>query len=236
MKNSILISTGTVYFIDKDINKEIAILKEFNPDGYELSFHTLNDLLKSNLTYQSANYLASLKCNTIHAPFKGVRYGSNEASQNALIKLFELYDEINAKNIVFHTESIFDYKCIQFQDCNTSIENNDLKMKDFRTCKQAKEFIKSSNLKLTLDIAHAYQVYSMQPELFMTNLQDRIVEYHASIITEGRHYFIYQNPKTAIINALKLASPDTPVIIESSPKNVNELAFLKNEIKFLKEL
>jgi len=74
MKNPICISTGFLYRLMNDRNEMIRKIKEFSPDGIELSFAYPEYLSDFILSEENLKYLQSLKFISIHSPWKEISY------------------------------------------------------------------------------------------------------------------------------------------------------------------
>lgn len=121
MKNIICFATGNFWKLFKEeelTNKGLDIIKKFDVDGVELTLGRANRY--NIISEENVAYLRTLKHVSIHTPFDG-KYDCSNEGKESIAKLFELYIQINAKNIVIHPYQIEDYEL--FEGMNYSTEN-----------------------------------------------------------------------------------------------------------------
>ena len=230
----------------------IEALRELAPAGIELSFSQPEYLFDFECNENNLEYLRSLKFNSIHAPWKDIIYGRNEAGEAALQKIESLYKQINARNVVFHREQIEDYDSILnkgfvawfnkftiLSEAEGSIENEDWRKTNCGPENTRDILNKYEGLKFTFDFAHALSVSPSEALEYMHSFKDRLFEIHLSVIDKAseQHDFLYKYDSPglkALLSPLKAVS--VPVVLEAVVSNSGELALLKKEMEYINKI
>ena len=240
MKNPICISVGCVYRIFGDrYNERIEALRKFSPAGLELSFFYPKYLLDFEMSKDNLEYLQTLKFNSIHAPMWDIVYGNNKKCKETLKKITELYKQINARNVVFHKDSVEDYSVITGYDFVASIENDDWKNSK-NTIEDIKNILDNNReFKLTFDFAHAITTSSDISE-YINYFKDRIIEIHISVIPTkelGIHAFLHKYDDEEMRRLIQLLKTiDAPLVLECEVPNAKEIELIEKEMDFLKKV
>lgn len=238
MNNPICISTGCVYRLFKDRNESIKLLRQFSPAGIEVSFAYPRYLFDFEIEEDNLKYLKSLKFNSIHAPWKDFIYEDNEDSRKILKIISRLYKDINARNVVFHKDSIKDYNFIANNEFVVSLENDDWR-KPNNTMDYLKNILDNNKkFKFTFDFAHAMST-SADVAKYIDCLKDRLIEVHLSIIDKNskQHSFLHKNDSNELRALLQnLKSVSAPVILECAISNNNEIELIKKEIEYIQRI
>ena len=238
MRNPICISTGCVYKLSDDRNDLIEELRKLSPKGIELSFAYPEYLLEFDISKNNLDYLRTLKFNSIHSPWENIIYGKNKTSEEVLNKISELYQQINARNVVFHKKQIENYNLIVDNNFVASIEND-----DWRKSKHSVEDIKiildeNKRFKFTFDFAHALSVSSSDVPQYINYFKDRLIEIHLSIIDKEseKHDFLHKYDNIEIRKLLRLLKDSSiPVILESVVSGLEEIELLKREMEYIEK-
>ncbi len=243
MQNPICISTGCVYQLSEDRNVLIDILRPLSLAGVELSFsHPREHLLNFQISEASLEYLRGLEFNSIHAPWREIVYGQNQISEQVLAKMVELYEQINARNIVFHQEQIEDYGPITALlkvGCAVSLENGDWRKKEHSVENVRLALGKDRGFGFVFDFAHALSFSAEEVREYMKQFNSRLSEIHISIMNKESetHDFLHKYDNQEIRELLlSLNSAAMPMVLEAAVSANEELALLKKEIEYLKEL
>jgi len=238
MGNLIGISTGLVYKLTNDRNSMISKLREFSPDGIELSFAKPDYLFRFKITAENQSYLKSLKFVTIHAPWKDISYGKNEKCYKTLKAIEELYCKINAENVVFHPEQIKDYNVFKRYNFRSSIENEDWRRKANNVKSIGELLDKNPDIWLVFDFAHALTVSSEEIPDYINRFRHRISEIHLAMLNNDLkdHWFLHKYDCQKIRELMEnLKGIDVPIVLECVASNDGELNLIKKEIKYIKE-
>jgi len=240
MKNPICLSTGCLHKVSKDRNERIKILSKFHPDGIEISFSNKEYLLNFELTKKNLNYLKTLKFKSIHAPWKDGGYRNDKESKEILDKTLKLYRKIDARNVVFHKDSIEDYDFVANYDFVSSLENDDWQKSNNGIDYFKNLLNENEKFKITFDLAHAISTETDIAD-FINYFKERIIEIHFSIIIKdlsgkySPHTFLHQNDSKKIRELLKpLKKIFVPLVFESFILSMNDLDFIKKEMKYVK--
>jgi len=238
MNHPICISTGCVHRLFEDRNKSINLLRQFFPEGIEISFAYVHYLLNFEIEKSNLKYLKTLKFNSIHAPSKDYIYDNNKKSREVLARISDLYKRINARNVVFHKDTIKDYDLIANNDFVVSLEND-----DWRKPKNTMDCLKSvldnnKKFKLTFDFAHALSTSSDIDE-YISCLDDKLIEIHLSIIDEDskRHTFLHRKDSEELrrkLNSLKSVS--APIVLECGLPDLGRRDLLEKEIDYIRNI
>ncbi|MFA7243924.1 MAG: hypothetical protein WC080_01370 [Patescibacteria group bacterium] len=236
MKNLISISTGLVYKFTDKRNEMIRMLREFSPDGIELSFADSTYLFDFKISEENVDYLRSLPYTTIHAPWIDIRYANNDKSKKVLDLIEKLYRKTGAKNVTIEPREIDDYSILGSYDFQISIENADIR-KPFCAAEELLSILnKNPKLKLTLDIAHSM---TANPDLFDQLLSTgKISQIHAAYfdISLSDHFFFHKYATPELIAQIKKIPENIPLVLEAVAGKREEISSVRDEIKFLRSL
>ncbi len=236
MRNPICISTGCVYRFSDDRNDLIEALRQFSPEGIEISFAYPEYLLNFNINKKNLKYLQGLKFNSIHSPCNNMTYGKNKMSKEILQKISELYKQVNARNIVFHKGQVEDYDSILSNDFVSSIENDDWRKSEHDIEDIKKVLDKNGKFKFTFDFAHAITISASDIPEYINYFKNKLIEIHISIVNKDskEHEFLYQHGSREIkesLQYLKITSASVPLVLEGAVFSSEELEFVKKEIE-----
>lgn len=239
MQNPICLSTGCLYGLYEDRNEMIEVLREFSPDGIEISFIEAKYLLNFNISKTNLKYLKTLKFNSIHAPAIDIVYDYYQASREIFQKISELYKKINAHNVVFHKRCIKDYDLVLKNDFVSSVENEDWRIPGHKIDDMKNVLDENKGFKFTFDFAHALTVSSADIEEYINYFKEKIIQIHISIYNKEllKHDFLhkYHNKETRkLLQYLKSVS--VPLVLESTASNQKEIQLIKKDIEYIKNL
>jgi sugar phosphate isomerase/epimerase len=238
MENPITISTGLVYKLTNDRNEMIQKLREFSPDGIELSFAHPQFLFDFTINEENLKYLRTLKFNSIHAPWKNIIYEDSSVCRKVLEKIYELYVKINARNVVFHKGPEDDFKILRDFNFISSVENDDWR-KGLNTPLQIdQELIANPNLKLTFDFAHALTVSSRDIPTYFTGFKDSIIQVHIAMLNRlmQDHYFLHKHDSSGLRRLIGMIPKNIPLVLECVAPNEDEVALVKEEINYIRSI
>ena len=237
MKNPICISTVCMHRLFKDRNDRIRALRKFSPAGIEISFGRPKYLFDFDISKENWEYLRTLKFNSIHAPSREEKGDDKKV----LAKISELYRKINARNVVFHKDSMKNFDLVANTDFITSLENDDWRKSnnDIRYFKKLLD--NNKKFKFTMDIAHVFSTSSDITE-YIDCFKDRLIEVHLSIIIKDssgqylNHAFLHQNDNRETRKLLQcLKKVSAPLVLECFVPSLKEINLLKKEIENIKK-
>jgi hypothetical protein len=237
------ISTGFDYKMSEDMNEQIKIIRNLSLgdliNGIELNFAFPEKLFNFEISEENLNYIKSLEFVSIHLPWKDIIYSDNSKAREFLSSAKRLYQRINAKNVVVHTDEIKDFKIFDDYNMNVSIENDDYK-KGANTVEQINELLNKDNrFKLTFDFAHAISISPSEVQKYIDKFEDKISEIHLAMLNREMkdHGFLHKFDNDQMRNLIKsLNLLDAPIILECVAKDTSELSLIKKEIRYIKEI
>lgn len=230
MSQALSISMGCFWNWDDspNTNSLLKFVKKLDVDGVELHFRGDNGLFNFQLSSSNQAWIKNLKCVTIHAP------SFSSPVKNQLDKLNQIYNDVNASNIVFHPDQLPSWDLMKDYDFNASIENlrpkanvsvNDL----LNTFKVYKDY------GLCLDICHAYFYSKSETKRLINLFRNQIVEIHLSGTYKRRDHQPLLEVTDVFLESIKpVRNLKVPIIIEDNFTG-KDLSFVKKEIKFIKK-
>ncbi len=243
MKNPICISTGLVYLLTNDKNKIIEIIREFSPDGIELSFADPQYIFDFSITKENLEYLQSLKFNSIHGPWKNIEYGDNHKCKDVLKSIEDLYKKIGARNVNFHLFDVNkaeDTKVFNKYNFNFSVENDDFRNPGLNTVEKIDKVLRANEkLKFTFDFAHALVASPQEIPVFINRFRDKLAQVHLSYLTKEMkdHWFLHKYDSKEMRDLLNyLKSTNVPIVLECVASNWEEISLVKKEIEYIKAI
>lgn len=244
MKNPICLSTGSVYKFYSDFNDRIAKVREFDPDGVEVCFALASEVRDFVFSKSNLGYLQSLPFVSLHAPMQEIVYRDDEETRTILAKLETLARQVKAQNVVFHRDTIKNLDLLRDYSFVVSLENSDFRKNVMQTVAEVKaEFVQNPDFKFTFDFAHAYGLDPDSIPNFITELKDKIIEFHVAFLDKAigdrpsYHWFLHKNDSEQVRSLLRhLDSPKTPIVIESTAAEEHEVDWLKQEIEYLRQI
>lgn len=235
MENPIVISTGLVYKFMNDRNEMIQRLKEFSPDGIEISFAYPQYLYEFVLESRNLMYLQGLRFNSIHAPWKEIVYGKNAIP--VLERIDTLYDSIHARNVVFHKAPEDDFSVLRDYNFAGSVENDDWK-KGLNTPEKIGEILEQNpNLRFTFDFAHALTIDTgLVPEFL--SFGNKISQVHLSYLDRQMpdHYFLFKHDSEEMRRLIRMIPSNIPLVLECVADNPSEIELVRREIEYLRSV
>lgn len=239
MKNLICISTGFLYRLMNNRNKMIIKIREFLPDGIELSFAYPEYLFNFVINKENLKYLQSLKFNSIHAPWKEITYGNNQKSKDILEVIEKLYKQIAARNVVFHKEQLDDINVIKDYNFVASIENADWKEAG-KSVEEIETILnENKHLKFTFDFAHVLTVSLDDIPLYLNKFKDKLIAIHLAMLNRSLrdHWFLHKYDSEKMKELLNyLKNTKVPIVLECVASDWSEVQLIKKEIKYIKAI
>ncbi len=240
MKNPICVSTGFLYRLFNDRNEIISKIREFSPQGIELSFDCPESLFNFVISKENLTYLQKLQFNSIHAPWKNVKYGDSAVCKGVLEAVQKLYAMTGAKNVVFHPGQITDLGVLNNYDFIASIENMDFGKDSCKTVEQIEAILKENEwLKFTFDFAHALTVSPNDIPLHISKFKDKLVEIHLAMLNRELrdHWFLHKfdsQRMRGLLNYLK--GVNAPIVLECVASDEREIQLIEKEIEYVKKI
>ena len=243
MKRLMCISTGCFHsrHVKKEApaNEKIKLCSKLDVDGIELIFAHVEHLANFKLNKESVNILKNMKFNTIHLPFyqkikksEDFIFNDSPLVKRVMNKAYRLYDQIDAKNIVIHSNLVKNYELFDVLNYQHSIENMEFKH-HFKISDYSKILKENPSFKMVFDTTHAGEGKEMHT--LIKNFKNKMIYCHLS-----SNYFNHLHIPFHVLNKeyLKPFEPikklNMPVILESQigAKTINEY---KKEVDFVRK-
>lgn len=239
MKNPICISTGFLYRLTNNRNEMIERIREFSPEGIELSFAYPQYLFDFIINEENLRYLQNLKFVSIHSPWKEISYGNNQTCKDTLKAIEKLYKQVDAENVDFHLEQIEDIKVLNNYDFIASTENADWK-EDGNSVGEIEVILnENKDLKFTFDFAHALTVSPDDIPKYISKFKDRLIAIHLSMLNKELkdHWFLHKYDSEKMRDLLShLKNTDAPIVLECVASNWSEVPLIEKEIEYIKSI
>lgn len=113
--NNIAISTAAFCLWDIGPERKLNICRDLGFDHIVLAFSTLKMLRQFASSTTLCKKLAQFKHITIHAPWRGIRYKNNKATQEAFDYLDMITRVVRIEAVIFHFDCIEDLT--RFENC-----------------------------------------------------------------------------------------------------------------------
>ena len=236
MKKIYSFATGNVRTWNNVKNRNVLLkyTRKLDINGIELTFSSKEELYAFKLSDQNKSWLKSLDYVTIHAPFKLVSKADNkEEIIKQLNIISELYNNINAKNVIIHPNQLPELRIIKNYDFVVSTEN--LPKKRHITVEDLKViFNKYRGIKLCIDISHAYLWSKYETNKLVEAFHDKISQIHFSgTYRKKDHQSLRKVTKEFLFSIQTIKELDIPIVIEGDIKE-KSLKSVRKEIKCIK--
>ena len=217
-------------------NALIDYVRKLDVCGVELTFATKEELFSFNLSRNNKYWLKSLDYVTIHAPFRLIK---DSKDQKEVIKqlndISRLYHDIDAKCVIIHPNDLLNSDILKDLECDISTENlprrSGVPISDLR-----KVLHRYPNIRLCLDVSHAYSWSRAETGKLTKAFKDRISQIHFSGTYRKRDHQSLRNvTENFLLSIQPVKCLEIPIVIEEDiePK---PLEYVKEEIEYIKHL
>lgn len=226
---------GNFYRSARNQNRANALkwIQKLPVQGVELTLGNQKDFEAFHLNTQQKKYLLDLDYVSLHAPFKTLAYyPTTETLDNALNKIQEIYDESNAKAIVFHPHHLPPHQLLRKRHFKVLIENMEQKkhIPTSRITRLADEY----HAGYCLDTSHAYEFGSHETQKLFHKFKQRLGQIHLSANYRHQNHQQLTKASPAFLQSLEpLQETDVPIVIEEDFKRRN-LTLAKKEIDWIR--
>jgi hypothetical protein len=229
-------STGCMHNLGISYNDSLNNYSSFPVEAIELSFAVPNDLFKFNPNKYFLNLIKLYGYASIHAPWKGIRYGKNEETGNVVKGLTKLCEDFYVDGIVIHPDVVDDFFVLEKSNLPFLIENMDIRKKLGIKPEEFERFKRDYSFGFVLDIEHAYEhdpSMNMAKELIEV-MGDRLRHLHVSgqDFKTKYHSLIYDADNKEEITKILRIKKDVPWILEGILSQDFEEE-IKRELEFL---
>ena len=228
-------STGSLHRSGVPFDERIRKYHSFGADAIELGFATPDALFSYQLTDQSRKDITKFNTVSIHAPWKELRYGSDEGTRKVVDKLRYLCDELPITGLVLHPDRIDDFKMLDKSGLPFLLENMDIRKTSATHPEEFREFAKRYRFEFVLDVQHVYEHdHSMGlASEFIELMGNRLKHMHVSGNSSSEiHVPVFQSEnREEILKVLKLGL-NVPKIFEGIVlENVDDT--IKKELSYV---
>lgn len=218
----------------KDKDKLIKYIRNLDISGVEITFDSKEKMYATRLSPRNIAWLKTLEYVTIHAPFELVKESKNHKELvNQLDVIDQFYKKVGAKNVIIHPDNLPSPSVLQKYKFNISTENLSIRSK-YKSSKLENIFRKYKNIKLCLDVSHAYSWSIKETDYLVRKYRSKISQIHFSGTYKKR---THQSFRVVSKNFLKSIEPvknlNVPIVIEGDIREKN-IKFLKKEIEYIK--
>jgi len=210
-------TTGSLYKTAIPFNERIKLYYSLGADAIELSFATPKHLFDISISEELKHDVNKYSYVSIHAPWKEIRYGDNDATKRILQKLRQWCGVIPIGGIVLHPDTIGNFEMLDNSELPFVIENMDRRKAYGTHPDQFRDLVLKYNIGFVMDVQHAFEHdSSMQlAREFLGVMGDRLQHMHVSGYSKSEihcptHYAVNREAITEILEM----NIDVPKILE----------------------
>jgi len=238
MKRIFSFALGNVWSWTTSKNRDdlIKYARKLDVSGVEITFASKEEVYAFKLSKDNKAWLRQLDYVTIHAPFYLVRESGNEKEMIKQLNLIsEIYNDINAKNVIIHSISLPSPEMLKEYNFNVSTENTELRGRV--TIPDLKKILNQySNICLCLDVTHAYNWSKYETGNLVKAFKDRISQIHLSGTYKRKYHQSMRNVTKAFLLSIEpIKKLKVPIVIEEDIK-VKSQKYLKEEVAYIKSI
>jgi hypothetical protein len=220
-----LIQNGKV-----DIKKYFS---RFNLDGLELTMVKKEMTYALKLSKEDKNWIKDLDYVSIHGPVY-INKDSKKEQIKQLDALYNLYDKVNAKNMLFHVSEC-PYDLIDNYSWKVILENMS-KTETVNNKKLTDIFVKTK-YGFCLDTTHAYTHGKSEISRLYNLLEPKLKQIHFSAAFGQKKHRKISTATKSFMNSVKpVLKSNVPLILEINKIDWNNAKEVNNEINFVRNL
>ncbi len=227
-------STGSFYKLISTLSKE-AIMLSKNISTEALEICCVGGILDKDchLNDVKKNWLRDVDFVSLHSPCSKNTlhsYADNKETHEVLQRLQEACDRLPIDHVVFHPDTIKDWKIFRDYDFEIAIENMDNRKSFGLNVEQMKFAFDQIDCDFVLDLNHCYTLDNTMrlADELLNNFSDRLCEIHVSGYKDY-HNLLYQTKQDEI--SIFINQLNVPIIIESVCQNWRDA---KKEFDYIK--
>jgi hypothetical protein len=209
--------------------------RQLDISGLEITLASKEELFSFHLSEENRTWLRALAYVSIHAPF---RLRSESADQEELLSqlhvLSELYQSVNARNIIIHPDEMLEPELLQQQAFAVSTEN----MPEGR-------FSVDSNLKhlmshypgigICIDVSHAFLKSGEETARLINAFGKKISQIHLSGADATSDHLSFRNVSKEFLRSIRpIKALPAPIVIEADIRTTS-IQYLREEIEYIKD-
>lgn len=210
--------------------------KKLDISGVEVTFASKEELYAFALSRDNKSWLRNLDYVSIHAPFRLLSESdNNEELIGQLDIIADLYNEINARNVVIHPDELPFPEILGNYSLHFSTENlpslSSARIADLRNV-----FDTYPDMELCLDVSHAYLHSERETGYLIDAFSERISQVHFSGASENADHLSLRQVTERFMSSIEpIKGLHVPIVIEEDIENEN-LEEVKEEIRFIKAI
>lgn len=200
----------------------------------ELTLATKEELYSFNLSKDNKHWLRGLDYVTIHAPFRLIKESKDQRDViKQLNDTSRLYHDIDAKTIIIHPNDLLDSDILRGFECDISTEN--LPRKSGVLISGLRKVLhKYPNIRLYLDVFHAYSWSRAETGTLIEASKDRISQIHFRRTCRKRdHQSLRDVTQDFLLSIQPVRCLDISIVIEEDIEP-GSLGYLEEEIEYIK--
>lgn len=238
MKRIFSFALGNVWSWTTSKNRDdlIKYARKLDVSGVEITFARKDEIYAFKLSKSNRDWLRQLDYVTIHAPFHLIRDSENEKETiKQLDTVSEIYADLNAKDVIIHPTDLPSPEILKKYGFNVSTENTELRV--HVTIADLKKILNQHpNMRLCLDVTHAYNWSKYETDKLVKAFKDRISQIHLSgNYRKKYHQSMRKVTKDFLYSIEPIKKLNVPIVIEEDIK-VKSLKYLKEEVEYVKSL
>jgi hypothetical protein len=231
-------SMGCLYKTNLTIVNRSKLYRSVGASAIELGFAKPCEASEFKVTSDLIDEMSKYNYVSIHAPWREISYGRNEATDTLMDSLGKLCQKIPAKGIVLHPNVVDDFDYVEGSGLPFLMENME---REWSLPEKFMGLLENYKFGFVLDVQHAYKKDpSMKlSEDLLSMFGSRLKHMHVSGFADGEtHYPVYASKNRDAITKFLERGVDVPKILEGMlhgdiPQMAsNELNYVRRYEKF----
>jgi hypothetical protein len=231
-------STGCLYKTNRSMPDRIKTFHNVGATAIELSFSTPQELFSFKPELETIEDIKKFKYVSIHAPWKEIRYGSNELTEEIIRKIRYLSESLSSDGIVVHPDTIDSFTPLERSNLPFLLENMSKEKETGTTPEHFEELKRKCDFGFVFDAQHAYEHDSSMrlASRLLLIMRGRLKHVHISGQKRSeRHTPIFMSENKEQITKLRLGGiqkiSEGIITKDITQTLFYELEFIKNNVK-----
>lgn len=215
----------------------LGYARQLGIDGIELNF-SQDMLLGMRLDGRLLSWLRKLSYVSVHAPFElqkpAGRHGAEELASQ-LDRIWDLYRRIRAKNFILHPSQLPGRRMLDWYGFSVSTENMSSGYGS-STAVLKKVMRDYPDIRLCLDVSHAFSVSGREAARLVAAFEDRISQVHLSCTCGGRTHQPLGRATKAFMRSIEpVKRLRVPFIVEEDIRK-KDMERVKDELRLARSI
>ncbi len=238
MERTFCLALGSMWRWEKSRNKDTLIkyAKKLDISGIEITLSTKEELYSFKLSDKNRKWVRDLEYVSIHSPFKLIRNANDDKEIFVQLDLVsKLYDDLGAEMVLIHPTDIPSTDILNEYDFNVSTEN--MPPDKNITVTDIKNILKKyKNMKLCLDVSHAYLWSKTETEKLYNSLKNSISQVHFSGTYRRAGHQSLRIVTNEFLKSIECVKKiNAPIVIEEDIEK-KDIRYLRDELEFIKKM